>query len=153
MPGFLSRLVSSLVHVMSYCHNLLHTGLVCPHADRIQSNGLLRSVDFDSMLIRHRGERGICIDHFAALLVDGDQYRVLSLQGRPGSVTEDGLHSSTREGVPGIWIKDVTCGNDGTIRIITRLVSPTGPIEDILRVAVDIVQDSRLEDCRRANPI
>lgn len=68
-------------------------------------------------------------------------------------MTIDGLHSSNREGVPGIWNKDVTCGKDGTIRIITHLVSPTQLIEDILRVAVDIVQDSRLEDCRRANPI
>ncbi len=30
----------------------LFPGLVCPHADRIQSNGILRVDDFDDMLLR-----------------------------------------------------------------------------------------------------
>ena len=47
-------------------------GLVCPHHDRVQSNGILRATDFDEMLKRHSGERGICIDHFAALVVQSD---------------------------------------------------------------------------------
>ena len=49
-------------------------GLVCPHHDKMQSNGLLRARDFNSMLKRHSGERGICIDHWAGLVIDGDDY-------------------------------------------------------------------------------
>ena len=45
-------------------------GLCCPHHDRTQSNGVLRAVDFDGMLRRHNGETGVCIDHFAALVVE-----------------------------------------------------------------------------------
>jgi dipeptidase E len=51
-------------------------GLVCPHHDKVQSNGVLRAIDFDAMLLRHAGEQGICIDHWAALCVDGDAYEV-----------------------------------------------------------------------------
>lgn len=108
------------------------------------------------MLLRHAGERGICIDHFAALIVEGDAYRVLSLPGRPGSVLEDGGYSSTRGGAPGIWIKDVERSEDSdgeNKHIITRLVQPSGLLSDILRQAVNIVEDTRLEACRLANPL
>ena len=60
-------------------------GFCCPHHDKVQSNGILRATDFDKMLLRHPGERGICIDHFAALVIEKDgSYNVLSLPGRPG---------------------------------------------------------------------
>ena len=61
-------------------------GLVCPHHDKVQSNGILRAIDFDEMLKRHAGETGLAIDHWAALVVDGDRYSVLSVPGKPGSV-------------------------------------------------------------------
>ena len=35
-------------------------GLCCPHHDRVQSNGILRSTDFEELLKRHPTERGIC---------------------------------------------------------------------------------------------
>ena len=54
-------------------------GLVCPHYDRIQSNGVLRATDFESMLLRHSTELGIGIDHWAALQVEGDSFTVVSL--------------------------------------------------------------------------
>jgi dipeptidase E len=38
-------------------------GLLCPHHDRTQSNGVLRAHDFDQMLLRHEGELGRGIDH------------------------------------------------------------------------------------------
>lgn len=128
-------------------------GLVCPHADKVQSNGILRIIDFDEMLLRHSGERGICIDHFAALIVDRDVYRVLSLPGRQGSVLENGECSFSREGVPGIWIKDVEEASDGSKIISTRLVPPSGMVTDIFREAKNIVEDPRLHSCREANPI
>lgn len=40
-------------------------GLVCPHHDKTQSNGVLRASDFDQMLLRHSSELGIGIDHWA----------------------------------------------------------------------------------------
>ena len=123
-------------------------GLVCPHADKVQSNGVLRVTDFNSMLLRHSGERGFCIDHFAALCLEGDFYHVLSLPGRPGSVLPNGHMSETQEGVPGVWIKDVVDG-----KIVTTLASHSGHIKDLLKEASEIVQDHRLETERIANPV
>jgi dipeptidase E len=137
----------------SLCVSVPCVGLVCPHADKVQSNGLLRIIDFDAMLLRHPGERGICIDHFAALIVDGEEYSILSLPGRPGSVLDNGKCSFSREGVPGMWIKDVEEASDGTRIISTRLVPTSGMVTDILRPAQVIVQDPRLDSCRQANPI
>ncbi|KNC74069.1 hypothetical protein, variant [Sphaeroforma arctica JP610] len=69
-------------------------GLCCPHHDRVQSNGVLRAVDFDEMLQRHPGETGICIDHWAALVVNGDSYTVISPEGTAGSVTATGKYTT-----------------------------------------------------------
>merc|ERR1711862_471167 len=128
-------------------------GLVCPHHDRIQSNGVLRAHDFDKMLLRHQGERGIGIDHWAALIVFGDKYKVLSLEGKIGSVVKKGVqnHDESRkeeienydaifragEGIPGIWIKDVM--DDGKVH--TRLCPEEGKLSDLLRPATSIIQD------------
>jgi len=124
-------------------------GLVCPHADKVQSNGVLRVTDFDQMLLRHSGERGICIDHFAALIVEGETYSVLSLPGRPGSVLANGGFSEAREGAAGIWVKDVTA--DG--KIVTRLAAPTGLLAELVKEAVSRVEDPKCDPCRLANPI
>jgi len=82
-------------------------GLVCPHHDKVQSNGVLRATDFDVMLLRHAAEMGIGIDHWAALEVAGGRYRVISLAGKEGSVLPDASFSPDRQGVPGIWLKQV----------------------------------------------
>jgi dipeptidase E len=113
-------------------------GLVCPHADRTQSNGVLRTMDFDQMLLRHRGERGICIDHFAALIVDGDQYSVLSMFGRAGNAN------------PTVYIKEVAA--DG-MTIETKPVPSTGLCSDLFKVASEIVEDTRCDACAASNPI
>ena len=124
-------------------------GLVCPHADKVQSNGVLRVTDFDEMLVRHKGERGICIDHFAALCVDGDDYHVLSLPDRPGSVLENGEFSMAREGKPGCWVKDVSAEG----KIVTELVPETGKIADLTKAAEAIADDAACDQCRLENPI
>jgi len=130
------------------------SGLICPHHDRVQSNGVLRAHDFDQMLLKHQGERGIGIDHWAALIVSGESYKVLSLEGKVGSViidrTEDESCADFRagEGVPGIWIKDVM--EDG--RIHTRLCPQEGKLSDLLQPAKNIIQDAEVERCRLANP-
>lgn len=112
-------------------------GLCCPHHDRVQSNGVLRATDFDGMLLRHAGETGICIDHYAALVVDGEDYWVVSVDDREGSVG----------GRPGVWQKTVVDGE------VQANVAPTaGKVSELLREADAIVEDVRLEEARAANP-
>lgn len=122
-------------------------GLNCPHHDATQSNGVLRATDFDAMMLRHPGERGICIDHWAALVVEGEDYRVISLDGKPGSVLEDGSFSAAREGRPAMWTKDVV---DGVV--VTRLVPEAGKVADLLLHPAEIVDDPAAAECRAANP-
>ncbi len=112
-------------------------GLCCPHHDRVQSNGLLRTTDFDGMLLRHAGETGICIDHYAARVVDGEDYRVVSVEGREGSVG----------GRPGVWRKTVVDGE------VQATVAPAeGKVCELFREANAIVEDVRLAEARAANP-
>ena len=123
-------------------------GLCCPHHDRTQSNGVLRAVDFDEMLRRHDGETGVCIDHFAALVVDGADYSILSLEGKPGTAL-DGRDAPdfTGAGTPWIWLKRVV----GDAIVATRL-EPRGRLADALTPATAIVEDPRVEAARAANP-
>ena len=121
-------------------------GLCCPHHDQTQSNGILRAVDFDRMLLRHAGETGIAIDHYAALIVDGEDYRVISIEGREGSVDE-GCFSPDRKGKPGIWRKTVV---DGQVQ--ATVVPVRGKLRDLLSKAETIVVDPRLRAARAANP-
>jgi dipeptidase E len=127
-------------------------GLCCPHYDRIQSNGVLRADDLDEMMMRHKGERAICIDHWAALVVDGAEYRVVSVPNKPGSV-----HPVTKEwcrdasGVPGVWIKEVV-NDSGNDIIETTLVSPHGKLQDILAYPSSMVKDPLADICRMENP-
>jgi dipeptidase E len=71
------------------CLGLL-PGLCCPHHDRIQSNGVLRAVDFDEMMLRHRSERGLAIDHWAALVRLAIQMHSSACH-RPVSVSPTGV--------------------------------------------------------------
>jgi len=127
--------------------------LCCPHYDMVQSNGVLRSDDFDKMLLRHSGERGIGIDHWAALCIEGERYRVISHEDRPGSfvvdeITDEERYCPDRTGNPAVWVMEVV---DGTVE---RWVCPSkGKVSDILRITTDIVEDTAaLAKCRRDNP-
>ena len=124
-------------------------GLVCPHHDKIQSNGVLRATDFDAMLQRHASELGIGIDHWAALQVDGDSFQVVSLEDKEGSVLPNGEFSPTRQGKPGIWIKRV---NAQTGQVESKLCPPSGKLSDLLQHAAEIIPDARVEECRTSNP-
>lgn len=123
-------------------------GLICPHADKIQSNGILRSIDFDNMLLKHYYERGICIDHYAALVINNDNYNVISIKNKSGSVLNDKSYSINQSGIPGIWIKDVINN-----KIVTTLLNSNGKLIDLLKIPHEIIQDTRLEQCRINNPI
>ena len=127
-------------------------GLVCPHYDKVQSNGVPRASDFQGMLRRHAAERGVCIDHWAALVVDGGRYSVLRVPGKGGSVRytdvggNDGANAPTnavgdgaagtasvpaefaegQTGVPGVWLAEAE-GDD-----VRRWVPPDAGIVDSL---------------------
>jgi dipeptidase E len=104
-------------------------GLLCPHHNRTQSNGVPRAEDFDQMLLRHSGERGIGIDHFAVLLVEGEEYRVISYDGDSG-----------------VWIKEVV-----EEKVVCTRAPQTGKVSDLLVPAKFITQDPRVEICRAEN--
>ena len=104
--------------------------------------------DFDAMMRRHNGETGVCIDHFAALVVDGADYSILSLEGKPGTAL-DGRDAPefTGSGAPWIWLKCVV-GDD----IVATRLEPRGRLADALTPATAIVEDPRVEAARAANP-
>ena len=87
------------------------------------------------------------IDHWAALVVDGNEYQVLAVEGKEGSVLQDGGFSADRAGVPGIWVKDVVNG-----AVVRSLVPETGKLSELLRPASAITPDPRLQAARDANP-
>ncbi|KAL9178688.1 hypothetical protein ACHAXT_003819 [Thalassiosira profunda] len=124
-------------------------GLVCPHYDRIQSNGVPRMTDFDAMMKRHRYELGIGIDHHAALEVDGDVFRVLSIPNEEGSVpdAEDGSK------VPGAWLKYVD--DDGDLHSIC--CPKNGKVSELLQMVETpnkhLALDEKVEACRKENPL
>jgi dipeptidase E len=123
-------------------------GLVSPHLDRVQSNGVLRAYDFDECLKRHTGEVGIGIDHFAALIVDGPNFRVLSLEDKEGT-NKNGTFVEDGSGIPGIWIKRATENGE----IVSTICPTEGQLKDILSVATSIVEDfEETHKCRKANP-
>jgi dipeptidase E len=127
-------------------------GLALPHADSTQSNGILRMTDFDEMMLRHPSERGITLDHWCGLLVDGETYTVVPLDGKPGSVfTEeasgDKVWVGDRTGLPGVWTKEVCDG-----AVVTKLANAVGKVSDLFKTAENIVEDEGVEVCRRENP-
>ena len=100
------------------------------------------------MMRRHNGETGVCIDHFAALVVDGADYSILSLEGKPGTALPDrDAPDFTGAGAPWIWLKRV----EGDAVVATRL-EPRGRLADALTPATAIVEDPRVEAARAANP-
>jgi dipeptidase E len=124
-----------------------------------------RAVDFDAMMLRHPGERGVCIDHSAAVVVDGDEFSVLAIPGHPGSVgTVDGGGSggdgggsgggvflSDRSGVPGVWFKDVIDG-----KLITTLAPKEGALSlligDVPPGGRVVTEDAGVDAVRALNP-
>lgn len=122
-------------------------GLVSPHHDRVQSNGVLRADDFDRLLLENPGELGIGIDHWAALVVDGMDYHVLSLKDREGSILNGTDFCTDGSGEPGIWIKEVVNG-----KVVQKVCPSEGRLMDLLRLPSKIIEDIQsVELCRREN--
>jgi dipeptidase E len=125
-------------------------GLVCPHHDRIQSNGVLRANDFDRLLLQSPRELGIAIDHWAALVIDGEDYYVMSLEDKEGSVLNEKDWVTNGSGKPGIWIKEVV--NDGQ-EVYQQICPRQGKVKDLFRVASKITNnEDALLQCRIENP-
>lgn len=123
-------------------------GLCCPHHDRIQSNGKLRADDVDTMMLRHAGETGVCIDHFAALVVDAADYSILSLEGKLGTaLAGSDAPDFTGSGAPWIWTKRVVGG-----AVVATRLAPRGRLGDALSPATAIVEGPRVQAARAANP-
>ena len=139
-------------------------GLICPHHDKIQSNGIPRSNDFNRILLQSPNELGIAIDHWAALVIDGDEYYVMSLENKPGSVKNGSDFVNDGSGLPGVWIKEVVVvsddddgssdGGGGEKRIVRERICPSkGKVKDLLRVADNIQNDEdKIRQCRMENP-
>ena len=120
-------------------------GLVCPHFDRTQGNGVLRARDFEQMMLRHSGEVGLGLDNWAGLLIDGDTYEVVYPEGMVGS--NDGGRFEPEEGLPGLWLMEVVDG-----AVVARLAPSSGRLGEILRPASHIDPDPMVAACRAANP-
>jgi len=123
--------------------------LCCPHYDMVGSNGVHRAVDFTAMLAHHSGEYAIGIDNWAALIVDGDQYTLVSRDGYPGSVHADGSFAPDRTGKPGMWLLRLNA-TSGTLE---RTLAPKrGHVASLLLPPRYVVQDTQLPVARGQNP-
>ena len=94
---------------------------------------------------------GIGIDHFAALEIDGTEFRVLSIPGQTGSVDVGGGGGGGGK-VPGVWINYVD--DDGIVE--SKVCPRSGKVSDLLQMlkypAKHLVHDKRVKLCRKANP-
>ncbi len=132
-------------------------GMVCPHYDRIQSNGTPRMQDFDKMLEQFGPyELGIGIDHNAALAVNGDDFRVVSIPGEAGSVPISEDEEEEGDGttcVPGVWLKYV----DEAGNVQKKVCPRSGSLSDLLQEVTDpdkhFLNDERVDLCRKENPL
>lgn len=132
-------------------------GFICPHHDRVQSNGVLRANDFDRLLLQSPDELGIAIDHWAALIIDGEDYHVMSLEDKDGSVKNGKDFVTDGSGKPGVWIKEVVSGDErgreGQQIVKQWICPPKGKVKDLLQVASKIRNnEDALQQCRMENP-
>ena len=129
--------------------NIVEGALCCPHYDTIQNNNVSRADDFENMMRRHSGEYGLAVDEWAALVIDGPSYHVVSRANHTGSVGPNGEFMPGSSGLPGIWSLSVD-SNSGDVR--RKLVPPTGKLEDILHPPRWSVEDPMVMIARAQNP-
>lgn len=81
-------------------------GFLCPHYDTIGDNGVSREEDFSKMLRRHVVERGVGLDHWAALVLKGDgSYEVVVIP--PPSRVSTSTFTRREEEKIGVYLLDV----------------------------------------------
>lgn len=104
-------------------------GMLCPHFDVTQSNGIRREEDFSAMLRRHPTERGIGIDHWAILILNGDgTYEQFYPPGKTRSAPPGDATGSASPTTPGVFVLDV----EGGITT-SRRAAVAGPVTELLR--------------------
>lgn len=127
-------------------HELVSTALLFRRL-QTQSNGVLRAHDLDAMLVGVApNERAVCIDHWAALVIENGTYKVLAVPGQPGSVGEGAdvsaapLFLADRTGRPGVWIKECETRGDASAAgvndhgCVRRWLAPaSGSLDALLR--------------------
>lgn len=135
-------------------------GMCVPHADAIQSNGILRSTDVDSMLCRlfqkeccststssfdsslqekekralaERWEQVLCIDHWAVFITHNGTYRVWVAPGKTklNELNEDVDTGDASNGLPWILMKRIVIGDNGNITVVSEPVPPEGSISEV----------------------
>jgi hypothetical protein len=112
------------------------------------SNGVHRAVSFTGMMQHHSGEYAVGIDNWAALVINGDNYNVVSRKGKQGSVGADGTFSENRTGHPGIW--KLRINDQGQLeRTLPPLV---GRVSDLLSPPKYIAPSQQLSVARAQNP-
>lgn len=129
--------------------NIIEGALCCPHYDTTQNNNVSRANDFSNMMRRHSGEYGIAVDEWAALVIDGPSYKVVSRANHTGSVGSNGEFMPGSSGLPGIWTLSVD-SNSGDIE--RKLVPPTGKLDNILHSPRWVVEDPMVMIARAQNP-
>ncbi|KAL7700594.1 cyclin 1 [Lotmaria passim] len=110
-------------------------GLLCPHFDVTQDNGVRREEDFTKMLKRHPSERGIGLDHWSVLVLKGDgSYEVMPVPGKTRTLAPGEDASVAASTVPGVFKLDVVNGAVQRVRAAEQghvsdlLRTPTGPV-------------------------
>lgn len=128
----LAGLSTSWSYIRVHGLNVL-PGLLCPHFDVTQGNGVRREEDFTKMLKRHPTERGVGLDHWSVLVLRGDgHYEVMAVPGKTRTPTPG--DNSTTAAVPGVFTLDVVDGAVRRVRVPTEgnvsdlLRPPTGPV-------------------------
>jgi len=100
------------------------------------------------MLQQHSGEYGIAVDNWAALRIEGDNYKIISREGKKGSVDNNGNYTSKSDGSPGSWRMKI--GENGDLERV--LVEKEGLVSDLLKPAKYISEDMMLNVARNHNP-
>lgn len=123
----LANLSTSWSYIRVHGLNIL-PGLLCPHFDVTQANGVRREEDFTKMLKRHPSERGIGMGHWSVLVLKGDgAYEVMAVPDKTRAATSG--DASATATVPGVFTVDVV---DGAVQRVR--VPNTGKVSDLLRV-------------------
>ncbi|KPI84985.1 putative Cyclin 1 [Leptomonas seymouri] len=123
----LANLSTSWSYIRVHGLNIL-PGLLCPHFDVTQGNGVRREKDFTEMLKRHPSERGIGMDHWSVLVLNGDgSYDVMAVPGKTRTASPE--DTSATATVPGVFTLDVVDGVVQRVRVPTK-----GRVLDLLRM-------------------
>lgn len=125
-------------------------GLFCPHYDKIEGNGELREKSFSTMMKMHSGETGVAVDNWAAIVIDGGRYEIISREGKTGSAGSNGQYTKPgKGGKPGAFLIHIAL--DGTQH--QEPISKTGHVSEIMSHAKYIVSSPFLVPARIQNPI